>query len=393
MSLARFAVAALLAVFGISCSSGSITAPSGSILTITAETKSVSVNGTAVLTAQLFSKAGQPMVGAAISFTTTLGTIEPAQATTNASGQVTVVFSAGSASGTAVISASSGGVLGSPVSLVVGTAAVGRVALTASPASVPFGGGSTTITAVVTDASGNPLKSMPVGFTTTAGNLTPANAKTDNNGMVQTTLTTTSSAVVTAVAGETPVSTGGPPSPTLTGSVTISLAARPAPIVSIVASPNPVAGSPVTFTIGATPAPGSNAVIRDVSVVFGDGDKTSLGAVSGGAISVQHVYNVGGTYTVSMTATDSAGGSSTASTVMAVRATAPLVVSIVAGPMVPTGGGPKAIVTLTATVVPATAIVASYLWDFGDGTPQQRTTGNQLQHVFATVGLYTVSVT
>ena len=108
---------------------------------------------------------------------------------------------------------------------------------------------------------------------------------------------------------------------------------------------------------------------------------------------MQHVYAAGGTYTVSMTATDSAGGMATASTVLAVRAAAPMAVSVVAGPMVPAGGGPKAIVSFTATVIPASAVIESYLWDFGDGGGVQRTTANQVQHVFANPGLYTVTVT
>ncbi len=389
---ARLVAVAMLAVFGSTCASQSPTAPSGSTLTLSTPTRSVSANGTAVLTAQLMGSAGQPMVGASVAFTTTMGKIDPAQGVTNGAGLATAVFSAGAASGTAVINASSGTVRASPVNLVVGTAAVGRVALTASPASVPFGGGTTAITAVVTDAAGNPLKAMPVAFTTTTGHLTPANAKTDTNGIVQTTLTTAASADVTAVAGSLPGTQGIPPG-SLTGSVTVALAPRPVPVVSIMASANPVAGAPTTFTIGATPAPGTTATIQDVSVTFGDGAQADLGAVSGAAIVAQHVYAVGGTYTVSMTATDSAGGTATASTVLVVQAMTPLAVSVVAGPMVPAGGGPNAIVTFTATVVPSSSVIASYLWDFGDGSAAQQTTGSQVQHVFAKSGLYTVSVT
>jgi PKD repeat protein len=390
---ARLVALALLTLLGMSCASSSPTAPSGSTLTLSTPTRSVSTNGTAVFTAQLMTGAGQPMVGASVTFTTTLGTIEPAQTVTNGVGQATAVLSAGTASGTAVVSASSGSARALPLNLVVGTAAVGRVALTASPAAVPFSGGTSTITAVVTDAAGNPLKSMPVGFTTTTGNVTPANAKTDTNGIVQTALTTAAAATVTAVAGVSPVDTGGTPTSSITGSVTVGLAPRPVPVVSITASGSPVAGSPVTFTIGATPAPGTTSAIQSVLVTFGDGDRVNLGAVTGTAIAVQHVYAAGGTYTVTMTATDNAGGTATASTVIVVRAMAPMAVSIVAGPMVPAGGGPKAIVAFTATVIPATAVITSYVWDFGDGSAPQTTTGNQVQHVFANAGLYTVTVT
>jgi hypothetical protein len=149
------------------------------------------------------------------------------------------------------------------------------VTLTASPESVPPGGGTSTVTAVVTDPSGNPLTFTPVAFTTTAGSVTPANAKTDANGAVKTMLTTTTSAVVTAVAGSSPVDAGGAPAATLAKSVSVGITGRPVPVVSIEAGANAVAGSPITFTFGAMPAAGTNA-IQNVSVNFGDGDTTNL---------------------------------------------------------------------------------------------------------------------
>src|SRR5262245_1075494 len=106
------------------------------------------------------------------------------------------------------------------------TAPPGRVALTATPESVPFGGGSSTVTALVTDASSNPLRFAPVAFSTSSGSVTPANAKTDGNGKVQTTLTTTSAAVVTAVAGAPPPDTAAASGPTATNSLTVPMTGR-----------------------------------------------------------------------------------------------------------------------------------------------------------------------
>src|SRR5262245_48107861 len=188
-----------LTAFGASCASESPTAPSGSTLTLSTPIRSVALSGSVALTAELRRNDGQPMVGATINFSTTLGTIDPAQIVTSGAGLAIVQFSAGTASGTAVISARSGNIQANSLSLIVGAAAAGRVALTASPESVPSGGGTSTVTAVVTDAGGTPMRFAPVAFSTTAGNVTPANAKTDPNGVVQTTLTTATSAVVTAV--------------------------------------------------------------------------------------------------------------------------------------------------------------------------------------------------
>lgn len=389
---ARLLLVALLALAASRCGGATaITAPTGTTLIVSASAKSVSVNGSAVITGQLLSSSGQPQEGVTIDFAATLGSLQPAQAVTNAVGVATVVFSAGTSSGTAVVTATSGEVTGNPVSLNLGVSAIGRVAMAAAPASLPWTGGSTTITATVTDAAGNPLPLMPVLFTTTAGNITPANVKTDTKGVVQTTLSTTAAAVVTAVAGTSPADTPGPQG-AISGAVTVGLEAPPRPVVSILPSPNPQANTPVTFTIGVAPAPGSNTTIRSVSVSFGDGATANLGAANGPSLVAQHTYTAGGTYTASVTATDSNGGTSTASTPVVIGGVAPLSLAV-ATTMTPTGGGPNARVSFTATVAPTTAIIASYRWEFGDGSAAQETPGGQVQHLYTLSGAYTVTVT
>ena len=81
--------------------------------------------------------------------------------------------------------------------------------------------------------------------------------------------------------------------------------------VSITGPTTPVAaGTPVTFTIGVGAAP---AIIRDVTVDFGDGAAQLLGALSA-STPVQHVYTEEGTYRASATATDSSGFTETVAT-------------------------------------------------------------------------------
>ena len=94
---------------------------------------------------------------------------------------------------------------------------------------------------------------------------------------------------------------------------------------------------------------------------FGDGTRVNLGAVSGPAIPVQHVYTTGGSYTVSVTATDSGGGTSTAASVVVVGFQAPATVRITADPAAP--ARPAVLVTLTATLAPPSLIGAQYLVD------------------------------
>src|SRR6202040_2695738 len=140
------------------------------------------LNGTTDLTAQVLeASANPPHSGTLITFTTTLGGIEPSEARTDVNGRVIVKFSAGASNGTATIVASSGGATtgtAGAAKIAIGTAAVGRVTVNATPATVPNSGGSTTITANVFDINGNALSSAPVSFTATAGTLSTAIATT-----------------------------------------------------------------------------------------------------------------------------------------------------------------------------------------------------------------------
>src|SRR4029079_13474592 len=77
--------------------------------------------------------AGTPVQnGTLVSFTTTIGRIEPSEARTS-NGQVRVRFFSGGQSGTATITAFAGGASGKLENLKVGAAAVERVVLSASP--------------------------------------------------------------------------------------------------------------------------------------------------------------------------------------------------------------------------------------------------------------------
>src|SRR5687768_17571877 len=93
--------------------------------------------------------AGTPVQnGTLVSFTTTLGRIEPSEARTN-NGQVRVKFISGGQSGAATITAFSGGASGRLENLRVGTAAVERVVVTANPQTLGPAGGTAEISARV----------------------------------------------------------------------------------------------------------------------------------------------------------------------------------------------------------------------------------------------------
>jgi hypothetical protein len=493
------AVLAGLSVTISACQKVPLLAPTGSTITVTAGSTALSVNGTTDITAMVLEQAGTaPQDGTLVTFTTTLGSIQPSEARTNG-GRVTVKFSAGTANGTAIITATSGGAgSGSTTAatnvarIAVGTAAVGSVRVSANPTLLPTTGGLSTIAGTVIDINGNPLTSAPVTFSTTAGTLEQVAVSTDANGVATAVLRTTTAATVTVAVGAqggssnggtTPPATGAPAAPTTpattgtasgsvtvnvtgspgllitapttgltaglpasftfavtaattngnpirdvtvdwgdgqnqnlgatTGTVTVSHVYRspgsyvvvgrvtdtagnqvttstsvavnpkPQPVVSITATTaNPTAGVDMVFTASIAPVAGNGTVIQSASIDFGDGTTTALGAVTGTAIALHHVYQNGDrAYTVTLTATDSNGGVGTAVTTVFVQAATPLGVSISFTRTVVDASNTLATFTATVTGL-GNAVVTKYLWDFGDGSPTQETTTNQVTHNF-----------
>ena len=115
---------------------------------------------------------------------------------------------------------------------------------------------------------------------------------------------------------------------------------------------------------------------------FGDGTP------GGAGIRVQHSYGQAGTYTVSLTVTDASGVANTS--VQSVTVAAP-----------PVNSPPVASFTFAASGLvvgfdgsgssDAEGAVASFAWDFGDGTPGGA--GMRVQHSYGQAGTYTVSLT
>jgi PKD repeat protein len=96
------------------------------------------------------------------------------------------------------------------------------------------------------------------------------------------------------------------------------------------------------------------------------------------------VYDDDGSFTPTVTATDAFGASATASTVIVVQ-------RLVVGINTSKTSTPNQ-VNFTAVVSPSGVSIASYAWNFGDGTTQT-TTSNQTTHTYAVAGTYNVRVT
>ena len=388
------------------CEKVPLLAPSGSTITLTASTNALSANGSADIIAQILEASGTPPhSGTQVTFTTTLGTIQPSEARTDINGRVVVKFVAGGANGNATITAFSGGATtgaNGAVKIAVGTAAVGRVIVNASPAAVPAVGGLSTITANVLDVNGNVLSATPVSFSTTSGTLSAAIVNTDANGLASTILSTSQAATVTASVGATaPPSTtpgtGGttpappPSSGQASGSVSVSIIAAPT-LGIIPPSTPPSVGLPASFTFVVTPAPQNGSAIREVRVNWGDGQTQNLGAVTGNAV-VSHVYGSPGTYTVSATVTDAAGNSTSVSTAVTVIPVPRPTVIVTATPQTATVGSTITF-NIQITAPPGIGIQSTSI-NFGDGDVRLLggASSASVQKVYTVQNTYTVTVT
>jgi hypothetical protein len=370
------AVTALAFIGG--CHSSPLFAPTGATITLSSSTLTLPLNGTATITATVTETGGSAVQnGTTVTFATTLGSFSSTEATTNG-GKAIVTFNAGTQSGTAVITAFSGAAgssgtstTGSSISIVIGAAAVSSVQVTASPASVSqLGTIPSTITATVVDANSNGVPGATVLFSSDQGSLSTVTATTNANGQATTQLTTSQAATVTATVGA------------KSGSVKVSVYASPT--ITITPPISPTALVAATFTLTVTPGTGA-AAITDVTIDFGDGAAGStvdLGAVSG-TLNVSHAYANPGQYTFTATVKDGSGQTVSASTPVTVYAAVPFTLTVAAAPSTAVAG--VTLVVFTATPNAGAPSVASYLWNFGDGSAQVSTTSPFTSYTYPTV--------
>jgi len=392
-------VGGVLVFAASACEKVPLLAPAGSVINLTASSTSLGSNGSTQIIAQVIEPAGTPPhSGTQIIFTTTLGSVEPSETSTDINGRATVTFRANGASGTATITATSGGVSASgtnAIRIAVGSAAVGRVTVDASPAVVPASGGATTIISFVFDSNGNPIGGVPVTFTTDAGTLSPSLVSSDQNGRAQTTLTTSKTAKVTATAGVSGSSGGGGGTGGGTGGTgggTTTTSSQSATVTVTVNTPSAISfgsGTPTTTTAGqAVVFPltysTSGTPITRVTVDFNDGPPQTF---NGQPSSVSHAFSHSGSFLVQVTGTDAFGDTSNASTAITVSS---LSGTITFSPAAPTSGQ---IVSFTLAVTPANTALQSVTWNWGPGDSVTIPgNGTQASHRFAS-GQFVVTAT
>jgi hypothetical protein len=396
------------------CDSVPLLAPAGSSIVLTASTNAIAANGTAQLIAQVLEPAGTPPhPGTQVIFTTTLGVVEPATVTTDVNGRAVATFLGNGVNGIATINAGSGGATTAsassgtttggtttpttngtgPVRIFVGAAAVGRVAVNATPATISSGG-SSTITASVFDVNGSALSGAQVSFSTDAGTLGSTIVTTNSDGVATTSLTTSQSATITASVGATASGGGtgtGTTTPTGQSSGQAKVTVVPNTTVTITPpSTPPSAGLPGVFTFVVTIPTGGNPV-RELRITWGDGDAQNLGAVSGSQ-SVSHVYEEAGSYIVTATVVDVAGISQTVSSTVTVIPVPRPAINVTPTPPTQIAGGVINF-NIQVTVAPGIGVVRTRIL-FGDG--EVRELGGAVTitvaKVYATPGQYTVRV-
>jgi adhesin/invasin len=389
------------------CEKVPLLAPSGSTLTLTASATALPLNGATQLIAQVIEPAGTPPhSGTAITFTTTLGSIEPADATTDSAGRAVVTFKAGTSNGTASISAISGGVSASgnnAIKIAIGTAAVGRVIVGASPTLVPSTGGSSTITATVLDINGNALSSAPVTFSTTAGSLSQLVVTSDANGSASTTLQTSTQAVVTASVGAqgtttTPTTgttgTTGTTAGQASGTVTVAVAAAPTLLITPPTT-LPTVNLPATFTFVVTVPATNGSAVKSVSVNWGDSSTQELGAVTGTNL-ISHVYHTVNVFTIMATVTDGSGNVVTVQSSVTVIPAA-LTLTITPPTTPPSAGLPASFTFVPGVPANTGDSVKNVRVNWGDGTASQDlgaiSGSTVVVHAFQVAGSYIVTGT
>lgn len=294
------------------------------------------------------------------------------------------------------------------------------VFLTPNSWDLPAGGGSLelTIATSATDAGNVPAPNVPLTLAASSGELSDTAPRTDASGHTKVTWSGTSSATITARAGDAvgtaairvatppppppptnPNPSPGPPAPNPSPTPSPAPAPQPTPpgpkppgnagdlVATINASPaNPEAGENITLTVTLTSTTG--AAVPAISNYIWDVNGDRLPDRTDAAPVVSYPAGTVNVFVEVITADNRAVDGSLA---LVVSPPATMSVTLSASP---TTVAPGATVTLTATVTPNGNVgTLSYAWDFtNDGTVDQTTSTGSTTTSYATIGTKTAKV-
>ncbi len=242
----------------------------GFFIDLTAFPTSLTANGadTSTIKAAVRDKNQNPVQGETITFATTLGSITPTTALTDAGGVATVTLTSSSNAGTAHVEASST-TAGKTSTTVVFANSAPTITLQASPSTIAANGTSTSvITATLVDGgtNNNPIPSQIVQFATDVGTIT-ASATTNDSGIATATFTSVRREDLATI-----TATYGSASDTIQVKITgviLTIEANPTSVLS-----NGTDASTVTITL----KDASNSPIQSEIVTLTE-DTSALGAV------------------------------------------------------------------------------------------------------------------
>ena len=358
----------LLLVFP-GCKKAVLTAPDNSTLIVTVNPPVIPLGGQAVVRVVGFKASGTPVPdGTVIFFSTDIGTIDSRKETQN--GEAEALFkSTDNRSGTATITITSGNATVSPesITITIGTSGLSSLSISADPPVLPVGGGATVIRVTALDADFNPIANIPVSFTTDAGHLNSSGnpVTTNTAGVAQDLLQTTDTAVVTAASGD------------KDASITVTVTSNDSPTASFVYSPSsPKVNENVYFNASASSDPDGSIIAYRWD--FGDGG-------TGSGVTVTHKYRAAGSYTVVLVVEDNSGYLGSASlTLSAANGSAPNP-SFVYSPLNPAVN--ETIHFNASGSTDSDGYIASFEWDFGDGS---KSSGQTVNHSYNKSGSFVV---
>ncbi len=163
-------VASLSLVLFAACDKTSPVAPSGTLITISANPDRIPSDGTSEIRVVALRPNGTPVSsGTLIRLTTTLGTIPPSVGVDDR-GEALATLRANGQFGVATISANTGGSETATVEVQVGLSPA-SVTVQVTPNSVPETGGEADLLAIVRDDRGQPLENAEVNFRAEVGTL------------------------------------------------------------------------------------------------------------------------------------------------------------------------------------------------------------------------------
>jgi len=272
----------------LSCHEASNIATGGSQLFLSADPPSIGFNETSTLTVSGTDDKGMPLPnGTKVAFQVNeAGTVKPSTVELE-NGTATSRYFSTFVSGNITITATSGSVAAN-TTVTVADNVQRNVFVSANPATFATGGGTSQISAIVTDDSGKPIVGLGVTFTTTTGTLQSggANIKTDSNGLASDTLVTNQTATVTATTDD-----------GFSGQTTVEVGVGLIICHMSVSTSSPKVGQAVSF-FDTSNDPGKQIVRYHWD--FGD-------ASSADGQNVQHPYGTAGTFDVVHSVIDSRG--------------------------------------------------------------------------------------